>query len=381
VRGRARGSVVGKKKKEDLTPLSGDFVHGNELYCVCRKPYNPQLFMIGCDSCNDWFHAVCVNISEEDAKKIQSYTCPNCIVAKAEQEALAKRKRPRRTAKSIDYGDDDSEEEPKGSSSRKEQNRDQEIARVFVDQDVFLQDELESSESEEKEDSMEVDAVPEESEESDLFDKWRQEVREMYLQDLEEFYSIEDELARYKQLKMKIIGCNKELLELELSRRHIQMQANASRVLSVAKDIEKFVPSVIPTGDQFVPWTCSVFCAGCFAEIPVEKYHHHLLICAEHSHEDAIIAAPRSGSFYLEDTEWAPGLLKCCGAAKFTSASGKSGSLADDFCSEFAWACAEHFQEHIEARTDIAHRFFVSSTRLQLLKKDLVDIVRDLKKE
>ena len=27
-----------------------------ELYCVCRKPYQDNEFMIQCDACKDWFH-------------------------------------------------------------------------------------------------------------------------------------------------------------------------------------------------------------------------------------------------------------------------------------------------------------------------------------
>lgn len=26
------------------------------LYCVCRRPYQEEEFMIECDVCNDWFH-------------------------------------------------------------------------------------------------------------------------------------------------------------------------------------------------------------------------------------------------------------------------------------------------------------------------------------
>ena len=33
-----------------------------ELFCLCRQPYDPARFMIGCDKCDGWFHAKCVNI-------------------------------------------------------------------------------------------------------------------------------------------------------------------------------------------------------------------------------------------------------------------------------------------------------------------------------
>lgn len=28
----------------------------DEVYCLCRRPYDPSEFMIECDICNDWFH-------------------------------------------------------------------------------------------------------------------------------------------------------------------------------------------------------------------------------------------------------------------------------------------------------------------------------------
>jgi len=28
----------------------------SQCYCICRKPYDSSQFMIGCDSCGEWFH-------------------------------------------------------------------------------------------------------------------------------------------------------------------------------------------------------------------------------------------------------------------------------------------------------------------------------------
>lgn len=48
-----------------------------ELYCICRKP-NDHTYMIGCDSCSDWFHPVCVGLDHLAIGEIDSYTCPRC---------------------------------------------------------------------------------------------------------------------------------------------------------------------------------------------------------------------------------------------------------------------------------------------------------------
>ncbi|XP_056605354.1 lysine-specific demethylase 7A isoform X1 [Triplophysa dalaica] len=49
-----------------------------QLYCVCRQPYDFNLFMIECDICKDWFHGSCVQIVEHYAADIDVYHCPNC---------------------------------------------------------------------------------------------------------------------------------------------------------------------------------------------------------------------------------------------------------------------------------------------------------------
>ncbi|XP_025083493.1 nucleosome-remodeling factor subunit BPTF-like isoform X4 [Pomacea canaliculata] len=49
-----------------------------ELYCLCRTPYDENQFYIGCDRCQDWFHGRCVGISKAEADSIDTYICPNC---------------------------------------------------------------------------------------------------------------------------------------------------------------------------------------------------------------------------------------------------------------------------------------------------------------
>lgn len=49
-----------------------------KIYCICKTAYNPNLWMIACDICNEWFHGKCVQITSGEARKIQTYSCPNC---------------------------------------------------------------------------------------------------------------------------------------------------------------------------------------------------------------------------------------------------------------------------------------------------------------
>lgn len=48
------------------------------MFCICRQPYDARRFMIGCDMCNDWFHARCVNITVAEAERIKNFVCPPC---------------------------------------------------------------------------------------------------------------------------------------------------------------------------------------------------------------------------------------------------------------------------------------------------------------
>lgn len=49
-----------------------------ELYCLCRQPYDESQFYICCDLCNNWFHGRCVGILQSEAEFIDEYICPNC---------------------------------------------------------------------------------------------------------------------------------------------------------------------------------------------------------------------------------------------------------------------------------------------------------------
>eukprot|EP00298_Acanthocystis_sp_HF-20_P008845 c17935_g1_i1.p1 GENE.c17935_g1_i1~~c17935_g1_i1.p1 ORF type:complete len:619 (+),score=215.92 c17935_g1_i1:799-2655(+) len=68
--------VRGKEQKFSRKPEFNE--KGEQLYCICRKPYNPRAFMIGCDRCDDWFHGKCVKLTALAARSLERYVCPLC---------------------------------------------------------------------------------------------------------------------------------------------------------------------------------------------------------------------------------------------------------------------------------------------------------------
>ena len=59
---------------------SADEAH-EALYCVCRKPYNPSFFYIGCEECQGWFHGKCVGVAAKQASSIKHFVCAACTAA------------------------------------------------------------------------------------------------------------------------------------------------------------------------------------------------------------------------------------------------------------------------------------------------------------
>ena len=51
---------------------------GDELYCHCQQIYDGKRFMVGCDSCDGWFHPACLGITEEIAQSYQHFICQDC---------------------------------------------------------------------------------------------------------------------------------------------------------------------------------------------------------------------------------------------------------------------------------------------------------------
>ena len=45
-------------------------------FCLCRRPY--EGFMIGCDSCDEWYHGRCIGLTESQAARYDKYVCVRC---------------------------------------------------------------------------------------------------------------------------------------------------------------------------------------------------------------------------------------------------------------------------------------------------------------
>ncbi|KAJ3290792.1 hypothetical protein HDU79_002957 [Rhizoclosmatium sp. JEL0117] len=80
-------SKVTVKKKDDENADEGsdgeysDYEYDedpNKVYCYCRKTYDPSLFYIQCDGCDEWFHGICANMKEEEAERIFLWFCRIC---------------------------------------------------------------------------------------------------------------------------------------------------------------------------------------------------------------------------------------------------------------------------------------------------------------
>ncbi|GAB1859808.1 Nucleosome-remodeling factor subunit NURF301 [Camponotus japonicus] len=98
---RNSGSSRPKKHKtqgNSTTPPSGSTsatrIKKEKLYCLCRTPYDETKFYVGCDLCNNWFHGDCVGITEEMSKSLSEFVCTECRHARDTQELYCLCKQP-----------------------------------------------------------------------------------------------------------------------------------------------------------------------------------------------------------------------------------------------------------------------------------------------
>lgn len=54
--------------------------HATRNYCLCRRPY--EGFMIGCDTCDEWFHGPCISVTEVKANQVTNYVCVRCCLSR-----------------------------------------------------------------------------------------------------------------------------------------------------------------------------------------------------------------------------------------------------------------------------------------------------------
>ncbi|XP_073526221.1 uncharacterized protein [Phyllobates terribilis] len=48
------------------------------VYCKCELPYNPDDLMVQCEGCRDWFHPSCIDMTIEEAKRLDNFMCSEC---------------------------------------------------------------------------------------------------------------------------------------------------------------------------------------------------------------------------------------------------------------------------------------------------------------
>mmetsp|Transcript_34586 Transcript_34586/g.58089 ORF Transcript_34586/g.58089 Transcript_34586/m.58089 type:complete len:219 (-) Transcript_34586:593-1249(-) len=48
------------------------------VYCHCEMPYNPDLFMVECEACAEWFHPECLGYSQKNVLELEKFICHGC---------------------------------------------------------------------------------------------------------------------------------------------------------------------------------------------------------------------------------------------------------------------------------------------------------------
>ncbi|KAK6092942.1 hypothetical protein MT418_006932 [Batrachochytrium dendrobatidis] len=94
---RMRQVLFGIDIPEKYAAIVQAITNATRLYCLCRRPNGNELPMIGCDTCDEWFHFECVGLSVLEAEAISKYMCPNCRTRQPLKATLQNKKRPRKS--------------------------------------------------------------------------------------------------------------------------------------------------------------------------------------------------------------------------------------------------------------------------------------------
>jgi hypothetical protein len=67
-----------KSLRVNVSDLVDSVLQATRMYCLCRQVYFGQ--MIGCDTCDEWYHVQCVGLSFAQAEKVEKYVCIRCLL-------------------------------------------------------------------------------------------------------------------------------------------------------------------------------------------------------------------------------------------------------------------------------------------------------------
>ncbi len=76
-----------KQKKTEIVDVEGDDDDDDDdddeacLARPCKHPSSDEVDWVQCDTCEQWYHNLCVGISAKTAAELESYICPYCSTA------------------------------------------------------------------------------------------------------------------------------------------------------------------------------------------------------------------------------------------------------------------------------------------------------------
>jgi hypothetical protein len=71
----------------DLSFYTDSIYATTKCYCLCRQAYFG--LMVGCDVCDDWYHAPCVQLSKAQAERTDAFVCTRCTIVQSFQMTAA----------------------------------------------------------------------------------------------------------------------------------------------------------------------------------------------------------------------------------------------------------------------------------------------------